>query len=125
MSYTDESTWRALFDKKVQQHVETQQKYIEKGSEEFKRRVEARTPIGNPSLWKYPAPSSYTPGTLRASWDRQYTGFTAKVFNPQPYAQRVEEGWSTQAPYGMMRVTILEWPEIVKQLEQELNGKLQ
>lgn len=35
------------------------------------------------------------------------------ISNPQPYAQRVETGWSTQAPSGMMRITVAEYTSIV------------
>ncbi len=31
------------------------------------------------------------------------------IYNSQPYAQRVEMGWSSQAPTGMMRVSIAEY----------------
>lgn len=98
-----------------------------------------RTPVGNPTLWNYPAPANYEPGTLRASWRIDYDGVLrnakgqfesasnvlsggglsfkigrnnkkeAAISNNQPYAQRVEEGWSTQAPQGMMRITIAQY----------------
>lgn len=36
------------------------------------------------------------------------------IANGQPYAQRLEyEGWSAQAPGGMMRVNIADWQNIV------------
>lgn len=101
-----------------------------------------RTPVGNPSLWKYPAPKGYNPGTLKASWGIDYNtngairndkgqfatpntvgGISfrvnspsrqdATIYNIQPYAQRVETGWSTQAPAGMMRITIKEYVSIL------------
>jgi len=34
--------------------------------------------------------------------------------NNLPYAQRLEDGWSTQAPAGMIGLTMLEFPGIVK-----------
>ena len=104
-----------------------------------------RTPVGNPSLWSYPAPTGYNPGTLKASWaidyntngairneKGQFASFSgignaggvkftvtgnyrqdAIIYNTQPYAQRVETGWSTQAPQGMMRITIKEYESIL------------
>lgn len=38
----------------------------------------------------------------------------AVISNPQPYAERIEYGsWSTQAPQGMMRVTVAEYTDIL------------
>lgn len=37
------------------------------------------------------------------------------ISNPQPYAQAIETGWSTQAPAGMMRVTVAEYSGILNQ----------
>lgn len=61
------------------------------------------TPVGNPSLWKYPAHSGYVPGTLKQSWALELSPKNAIISNDQPYASRVEYGWSSQAPQGMMR----------------------
>ncbi len=59
----------------------------------------------------------YKPGTLRASWTtalEERSGIPiATVFNSEPYAERVEFGWSSQAPQGMLRITIKEWQSIV------------
>ncbi len=41
------------------------------------------------------------------------TNKTVTISNPQPYADRVEHGWSTQAPSGMMRVTIAEYTSLI------------
>lgn len=40
---------------------------------------------------------------------------TIWLTNNLPYAMRVEEGWSTQAPTGMVRVSILGWEDAVKE----------
>lgn len=40
----------------------------------------------------------------------QYIYFT----NSMPYANRIEYGWSAQAPNGVVRVNALEWQDIVK-----------
>lgn len=47
------------------------------------------------------------------------TNLTAKkviaIYNTQPYAERIEYGsWSTQAPAGMMRISIQEFPLLVQ-----------
>ena len=36
------------------------------------------------------------------------SGDTFYLTNPLPYANRVERGWSTQAPAGMVRITVME-----------------
>lgn len=111
-------------------------------AKELKKRVEERTPVGDPTLWHPPYwPKGYVPGTLKASWrldngqartsGGQFTsvseiesshGITLNpiaalvLSNPQPYAERVEYGhWSTQAPAGMMRISMLEWPQILQE----------
>jgi hypothetical protein len=90
----------------------------------FAARVVKRTPVGNPALWNYPAPSNYNPGTLKSSWeidwDRRAGKIkSAEVHNDQPYAIRVENGWSTQAPYGMMRITFRELDIITRKAIQK------
>lgn len=109
---------------------------------EMYQRIIDRTPVGDPSLWNYPAPKDYVPGTLKASWRLSINGVirdtkgrfasasgfgnsggislkingankqSAAIYNPQPYAQRVEDGWSTQAPQGMLRITVAEFVSI-------------
>jgi hypothetical protein len=95
--------------------------------------------LWHPPYW----PKNYVPGTLKKSWGISFTndqraptgqfasteqvlssgGLSFKVgnnksqvaviYNSQPYAQRVETGWSTQAPEGMMRVTISEYTSLL------------
>lgn len=108
-------------------------------------KIVMRTPVGNPSLWANPAPAGYTGGSLRANWqigingpvrselsatDKTGSGTIAKgatalgrvdigdsvfISNNLPYAFRVENGWSQQAPSGMVKVTVAEFQRIVKQ----------
>lgn len=96
-----------------------------------------RTPVGNPDLWKNPAPAGYIGGTLRNSWHCSFDtpstegarkplesgqgsfdsltatasyklGRTMYLTNNMPYAYPVEFGWSGQAPQGMVRRSIAE-----------------
>lgn len=76
------------------------------------------TPVGDPSLWKYEAPKGYHPGTLKKSWEIAFQPTVVTIKNDQPYAQRVENGWSSQAPYGMMRLGIADFPELLAQAAQ-------
>ncbi len=111
------SKWIAQFDKQIQATRIISDKIQVESVKEFLKRVEERTPVGDPSLWHYPAPAGYKPGTLRASWtatlEQTTSGVNAIVANSQPYAERVEFGWSTQAPQGMLRITAKEWGGIV------------
>lgn len=107
-------------------------------------RIIKRTPVGNPDLWINPAPPGYVGGTLRGAWqasvnqpniaqknsrDKSGQSTTLEVLqdisswqpgeslyltNAQPYAYRVEYGWSTkQRPQGMVRVSMKEIDDIV------------
>jgi hypothetical protein len=117
------------FDASKKQILEINNKVFNSVLKEMYNRIVERTPVGNPMLWKYPAPKGYNPGTLKDSWritlngaemsagglllDVKGTDATATIYNPQPYAQRVEYGWSTQAPQGMLRLTVAEYSQIL------------
>lgn len=102
-----------------------------------------RIPIGDVSLWKSSPPKGYRPGTMVNSWHSSIgpigamtvrspntTGAASlanlaavapfapgKIFNfatPVPYARRIEFGWSSQAPAGMVRLTTARFQQIVK-----------
>lgn len=120
---TNYDEWAQKFDEQIAASIKVSDKTVVDAAKEFLVRVEKRTPVGDPSLWKYPAHKGYKPGTLKASWTLSYTqtaiGVYATISNNVPYAERVEFGWSSQAPEGMMRVTALEWPNIVDKLTNE------
>ena len=89
-------------------------------------------------------PKGYIGGTLRNAWNASVTtqdftkkntrartgavaiskaiktanqlklGQTYYLTNPQPYANRVENGWSDQAPRGMVRVSIAEANQVLR-----------
>lgn len=97
------------------------------------------TPVGNPDLWKGPAPAGYVGGRARASWgvglnryelveaditDKSGTqtilraaarlntyrpGDSVWIGSGLPYMERLEFGWSRQAPAGMVRIAIARW----------------
>lgn len=81
------------------------------------------TPVGKPELWKYPNTNPfYEPGTLKGSWRLNFpTPREATLINNVVYAQRVEDGWSTQAPYGMLKRAIALWPSIVETAANKVN----
>lgn len=58
-----------------------------------------------------PDPSgSATLGRLQAQIGQAVTGDVIYITNSLPYAQRLEMGWSKQAPAGMVRVTMADLP---------------
>jgi len=92
---------------------------VKKVAERLKERIEFYTPVGDPSLWKWPAHAGYKPGSLKAAWTINYNGKEVVIQNSLPYALRVEFGWSTQAPEGMMRRATLEYPILMGRTASE------
>jgi hypothetical protein len=61
------------------------------------------TPIGDPNRWKTKyKPKNYKPGNARRNTVLRGNDIEANY----PYAQRLEEGYSSQAPKGMTEPTI-------------------
>lgn len=106
------------------------------------QKIIERTPVGNPSLWQSGAPPGYVGGTARANWipsigtpdqsevnstdqnrgnnqvlaiQNQIPGNVFYLTNNVPYIERLEYGWSTQAPNGMMRRTLREARSILRE----------
>lgn len=105
------------------------------------------TPVGNPSLWQSPAPPGYTGGTARANWQLtngapaqgevnaadsgnatrsaviselprlQFTG-KYTLANNLPYIERLEDGWSTQAPQGMVKLSVARVEPMIPRIYQ-------
>lgn len=103
---------------------------------ELFRRVVLKSPVGNPSLWASPAPEGYVGGRFRANWNVSSNnpdlttsestdqsrgnreaakalnlpiGGIVYLSNGLPYGRRLEyEGWSSQAPAGMVRLSLTE-----------------
>lgn len=97
-----------------------------------------KSPVGNPDLWKVPKEGyvggrfranwnlSFGSPDLTTTEQIDPSGSAAKgrvvakmaqyklsdmsiyLTNNLPYAQRLEEGWSGQAPQGMVRLSVLE-----------------
>jgi hypothetical protein len=109
------------------------------------------SPVGNPDLWKDPAPKGYVGGRFRANWQHGYNqvqggqidavdpsgGDTAAqlaasvgsgdafgvhyIVNNLPYGRRLEyEGWSSQAPAGMVGITTVRFQEFINKAVQEI-----
>jgi hypothetical protein len=112
-------------------------------------RLVQRSPVGDASYWQHPAPPGYVGGAFRGAWqvaigapstidpglidkDGSATlaahasiiaaakaGQVQYLTNNRPYAKRIEEGWSRQAPVGLVALTVVEWNNIV---ESAVNG---
>lgn len=110
-----------------------------------------RTPVGNPSQWQSPAPPGYVGGRARANWqygngdipegvlDTVDLGGNTTVnriignvkaspaasvhwiANNLPYIKPLEEGWSNQAPQGMVRLSVLEFEQVVRNAVKSVN----
>lgn len=103
-----------------------------------------KTPVGDPTTWKMPAPPGYVGGRARGSWqyaqgaplevepggidqggqvsiNRVRAGIAAGdpvtehyITSTVPYMRRLEyDGWSQQAPNGMVRLTIAEFTQFI------------
>ena len=105
---------------------------------DLSRRIVLRTPVGNPSLWQGPPPPGYTGGQARGNWQasigspasgtteatdksgtatiagiagetRKAPGNVWYLTNNLPYVSTaLEYGSSTQAPTGMVRISLRE-----------------
>lgn len=126
------------FEEDAQARLDMCSKIINSTIRELFKRIIYRTPKGNPNLWHPPYwPKGYQPGTLKAAWRLSFNGregegegsisFKLKdntikvvsIYNNEPYAKRVEDGWSTQAPTGMLRVSINEYKSLIEQYARE------
>lgn len=113
------------------------------------RRIILRTPVGNPDLWESPAPPGYVGGRARANWHvdigrmsprvlksidktgeittarataalrNAKAGVSIFIINNLPYIIPLERGWSSQAPAGMVAVTIREYQAVVRRAAEQ------
>ncbi len=111
----DIKRWMKQWNSAETQVLVVSEKVLKEVSTKLYTKIISYTPVGDPSLWKYKAPAGYHPGTLKKSWTIDYQPRLVTITNDQPYAQRVENGWSSQAPYGMMRKSITEFPDLLAQ----------
>lgn len=139
----DLSAFTAKAPKKVKQ-------VVDKVTIDLLTKIVLRTPVGNPTLWKRPPPKGYVGGRLRGNWNtgigsinttfhprskdgrgpkfRALAALSARdpsmdiyLTNSLPYAYRVENGYSTQAPAGMVRVTVTEFQGFINKAAKEAN----
>jgi hypothetical protein len=113
-------------------------------------RLIEKTPVGDAKYWKSPPPKGYVGGHARANWTysegmrviQEIEGVDADgaktlqniqasvprdaakrvhyIQNSVPYIERLEEGWSRQAPNGMVAITAAEFQGIVSEEASKL-----
>ena len=120
----------------VDEAIQAMEKVVDVSDKIVCKYLTETSPIGNPALWKHFIPDEdYVPGMFVNSWylglEGDYRGPTipdrgyaynslltkakankqaVKIFwNSVPYAEALEDGWSTQAPTGIVKnATFLE-----------------
>jgi hypothetical protein len=60
------------------------------------------------------SPSKASVRAAVARWGQGERPRRLRVFSTVPYIRRLEYGWSRQAPHGMLRLTVAEWPNMVE-----------
>jgi hypothetical protein len=109
------------------------------------KRLDERSPVGDAAFWKNPPPKGYVGGRFRGNWQlgvgsipagetgridtgggatlgtiiadvpKEAAGKVYYLANNVPYAQRLEDGWSRQAPTGLVGLTVVEFETIVRE----------
>jgi hypothetical protein len=115
----DFSSWKNQFKGDIVRVNEAVDHTVKTVARRLYERIVDYTPVGDPTLWKWPAHADYTPGSLKDAWKITYEGREATISNNLPYAVRVEFGWSTQAPEGMMRRAALSYPILLDRTAAE------
>ncbi len=116
----DYKKWFKKFNAHEEQVLQVSEKVLLYVASSLYVRIIDYTPVGDPSLWKFKAPAGYHPGNLKKAWTLDFSNNNkqAIIANNEAYAVRVEYGWSSQAPYGMMRKGIAYFPDLLAQAAQ-------
>lgn len=106
------------------------------------QRLDERSPVGDATYWKHRPPPGYVGGRFRGSWmlgvgavpsgpgaidpageatvgriiaaiPEKAAGKVFYLGNTAPYGERIEDGWSRQAPTGLVALTAMEFGSIV------------
>lgn len=111
-------------------------------------RIIKQSPVADPSSWKRPDPS-HVGGRFRANWQfsidapasgagqapdqsagnanaqllasagKMVAGNTFYMTNNVPYAERLEYGWSGQAPNGIVRVVLSQYKTFIEEVAKK------
>lgn len=111
----DGAAWMRNFKTATKKSEKQAKTAFRKAAKGLYNKIVSYTPVGDPSLWKWPAHADYVPGKLKESWTIEESTSEIIIKNDQPYAYRIEYGsWSTQAPYGMMRRAVFSFPSLLR-----------
>lgn len=116
------------------------------------REVDRRSPVGDATYWKHPAPKGYLGGHFRGNWQMginvrpsgevpgvdpsgaatvgrivaaipdKASGNVYWLANNAPYALRLEHGYSRQAPQGVVGLTVSKFQTIVSEAVASAKG---
>jgi hypothetical protein len=143
------TTFSAQINAWIQKTKDDADKIVRYALQTLDSRLVQRSPVGDGSYWQRPPPKGYTGGRFRGNWQMSIgsaasgtknvvdkdgsatlaahasvvsvarAGEVYYMVNNLPYAKRIEEGWSRQAPVGLVAITVVEWNNIV---ENVVNG---
>jgi hypothetical protein len=108
--------------------------------------LDKRSPVGDATYWISPPPKGYVGGHFRANWQlgvgsvpvgekpgvtpalgtiiaeipEEASGKVYWLANNVPYADRIEHGWSRQAPTGLVGLTATMFQQIVREAVEVL-----
>lgn len=113
--------------------------------------LDKRSPVGDASYWTTPPPKGYIGGRFRGNWQlgvgnlpagetrridatgeetlsaiistvpTEAAGEVYYLANNVPYARRIEDGWSRQAPQGIVGLTVQMFEPIVREAAEALS----
>jgi hypothetical protein len=114
--------------------------------------LDERSPVGDATYWTHPAPKGYVGGRFRGNWQlgigvipsgetgridpsgaetlgtitasipTEAAGTVMYLANNSPYGQRLEEGWSRQAPTGLVGLTAMKFQAIVNEAAAQVQS---
>ena len=67
---------------------------------------------------------SQTVTSMKSVVESYKPGIPLYLTNTKPYAERIEYGYSSQAPIGMVRVNVLRFGDIIARVSREWVGKV-
>ena len=113
--------------------------------------IDDRSPVGDAKFWKSPPPAGYIGGRFRMNWQlgigsvpvgeidgvdtngtialpriiaaipEEAAGHVYYLANNLPYARRLEDGWSRQAPPGgIVALTVMDFKQAVDETVAEM-----
>lgn len=106
MSEINTSEFMAAFDRWVARTEQSAEQAFRALVLDIFRNIQIRTPVDT--------------GRARGNWQVEFNGSQeATIYNNLPYIERLENGWSQQAPTGMVRITLSEFERKLNQAARD------